>query len=140
MGKPDNTPNQALAGVLLAFKGQRLVVFRRRRHCIFQNAGTIWCHGRSLISVREMETFNQIGSKARLIEVDSDGRRGNKPGEVDPKNQFTIPMKSTLHCSARSRQNRASTAGSLEKYTKSLMYKPNERGHLDLALDGSKGS
>ena len=37
------------------------------------------------MSVREMETFDKIGSKARLIEVDSDGRRGNPPGEVDPK-------------------------------------------------------
>ncbi len=73
MGKPANTPNQALVGVLLAFKGWRLVVFRRRRHRINWYAGTIRCCGRSLISVREMETFDQIGSKARLIEVDSDG-------------------------------------------------------------------
>ncbi len=57
-----------------------------------------------------------------------------------PRNQFTIPMKSTLHHSARSRQNRALTAGFLEKYTKSLTYKPNERRHSDLVLDGSKGS
>jgi hypothetical protein len=73
------------------FKGRRLVVFRRRRHCVNQNAGTIQCCGRSLISVREMETFNQIGSKARLIEVDSDGRRGNLPGEVDPQKPVHNP-------------------------------------------------
>jgi hypothetical protein len=85
MGEPANTPDQALVGVLLAFKGWRLVVFRRRRHRINRNAGSIWCHVRSLMSVREMETFDKIGSKARLIEVDSDGRRGNPPGEVDPK-------------------------------------------------------
>ncbi len=53
-------------------------------------------HGMSLISVREMETFNQIGSKARLIEVDSDGQRGNPPGEVDPKKPVHNPHEVNL--------------------------------------------
>ncbi len=38
-----------------------------------------------MISVGEMETFDQIGSKAGLIEVYGNGRRGKSPGEVDPK-------------------------------------------------------
>jgi hypothetical protein len=96
MGKPANTPNQALVGVLSAFKGRRLVVFRRRRHRINWNAGTIRCRGRSFISVREMETFNQIGSKTRLIELDSDGQRGNLPGEVDPKKPVHNPHEVNL--------------------------------------------
>jgi hypothetical protein len=96
MGKPTNTPDEALVGFLLAFKGKTVVIFRRRSHPIYRNPGVIRCHSRSLISVREMKTLNQIGSKTGLIEVDGDGQRGNPPGKVHPKKSVHNPHEINL--------------------------------------------
>jgi hypothetical protein len=96
MGEPTNTPDEALLGFLLAFKGRTVIIFRRRSHRIYRNPGAIRCRSRSLISVRGMKTLNQIGSKTGLIEVDSDGRRGNPPGKVHPKKPVHNPHEITL--------------------------------------------
>ncbi len=96
MGKPTNTPGEAFVGFLLAFKGRTVVIFRRRSHRIYQNPRAIWCHCRSLISVREMTTLNQIGSKTGLIEVDGDSQRGNLPGKVHPKKPVHNPHEINL--------------------------------------------
>ncbi len=96
MGKPTNTPDEALVGFLSAFKGRTVIIFRRRSHRIYPNPGAIRCHSRSLISVRKMKTLNQIGSKTRLIEVDGDGRRGNPPGKVHPEKPVHNPHEINL--------------------------------------------
>jgi hypothetical protein len=91
MSKPTNTPDEALVGFLSAFKGRTVIIFRRRSHRIYWNPGAIRCRSRSLTSVREMKTLNQIGSKTGLIEVDGDGQRGNPPEKVHPEKPVHNP-------------------------------------------------
>ena len=75
MGKPTNTLDKALVGFLslLAFKGRRVVIFRGQSNHVDRNPRAIRGRSRSLILVGEMKTFNQVGGKSRLIQVDSDG-------------------------------------------------------------------
>jgi hypothetical protein len=45
--------------------------------------GTVWSCCRSLIAVGEKEAINKVGSKTRLIKVNSHQQRSNTPQEMD---------------------------------------------------------
>jgi hypothetical protein len=93
MRRPSNTTNETLIGLFATNLSRQIVVIGRRSDGIDGNARPIWSSHRSRITWITKETFNQVGSKTLLVEMDDNISRGDLPRKVDTKKPFNNPQK-----------------------------------------------
>jgi hypothetical protein len=78
-GQPTNTADEALVGGCTAKLSRRIILIRRWSNGINGHTRPVRSSRGSLVAGILEETLNKIGSEARLIKMNRNGRRGDAP-------------------------------------------------------------
>jgi hypothetical protein len=89
--EPTNTPDQRLICQCMANLCGKVISIHRRHNSVDRYTRSVWCCSRCLIPGVAKETFNEIGCKTRLVEMNGDRIRSNPPREMDPKKPLNDP-------------------------------------------------
>ncbi len=87
-GDPTDAADKTLVSGCPVKLGRRIIVIRRGSNGVTRHARTVRCSRGSHIAGVLEEALDEIGGKARLIEMDRNGGRSDPPREMNAKKPF----------------------------------------------------